>query len=719
MKLNQFHNVLLLCLMNLDFRLLYRLNPACLLAFFLGLFLFSCNQESEQTNNSKNPLLRESNEIIAFNDLTPKNIVEAASVSVNNASKALDEIKQVKNPNFNNVIRAYDKVYNSLNRVILPLDLIIEVDPREKVRESAKSAQETLKNYLYGLAIDEDLYNMINGFSETEEANNLVGPEKKYLDDLMLSYEKAGFNLGAEKRKEIKELKSKIDKIGKEYSTNLAAASSDFIEITQDQTEGLDSTYLIARKTESGTYKIDVSYPSVRPFWKYSTSDSLRKALTTVYYNRAAPRNIVLLDSILYLRKQVANLLGYDSYAAYNFSSNMAKTKKAVWDFENSLKEKVQQKGDIDRQKLLKIKSDYLNKEAQVIESWESSFYTEILKKKEYQLDEREIKEYFEQNAVLDGLFLITQKLLGLRYQEIDSPNVWHPDVRMFKCFDVASEKLIGRFYLDLYPRDNKYSHAAMFSITAGMKKDNDGYEIPEAALVCNFPKPVGDHPSLMGHHEVETFFHEFGHLIHGMVTKAEFAYQSGPEAVVIDFVEAPSQIYENWAWNKETLSLFAKHYETGEIIPDELLDKMLSVKNLNSGLSALGQLFYGTYALTLHDTYVPYGKENSTEIGYQLRKEILGNEYPDNSHFEASFGHLIGYKAGYYSYMWSKLYAQDMWSVFENEGVLNPEVGMRYRELILEPSDSKDALEMVKEFLGRDPNERALLKDLGLDVAD
>ncbi|HIN40749.1 MAG TPA: hypothetical protein EYM84_10815 [Flavobacteriales bacterium] len=706
--------------MRFIFRFYKSLPICCIWLFVIGLFVASCNLENDVLRNYSNiPLMRASNKSISFKDLSHSNIAEAVAVSIRNALEALDKIKQIENPNFDNVIRAYDKVYNSLNRIILPLDLIIEVDPREVVRVAAKTGQAKLKDFLYGLAIDEDLYNVIKGFSETREAQDLTGPKKKYLDDLMLSYIKAGFNLGEEKREEIKGLKSHIDKLGKEYGTNMAAASSDYIEITEDQTGGLDSSYLIARKTEKGTYKIDVSYPSVRPFLKYSTSDSLRKELNTIFYNRAAPRNVVLLDSILYLRQHLASLLGYDTYADYNFSSNMAKTKKTVWDFENSLREKVLIKGNLDRQELLRIKSNYLNEKASTIESWESKFYTQILKEKEYQLDEREVKNYFEQNAVLEGLFLITQKLLGLKYEEIDSPNVWHPDVRMFKCFDVASDKWIGSFYLDLYPRENKYSHAAMFSITAGMAKNNNEFEMPEAALVCNFSKPVGDQPSLMSHSEVETFFHEFGHLLHGMVTKAEFSYQSGPEEVVIDFVEAPSQIYENWAWNKETLSLFAKHYKTGEIIPDDLLEKMLSVKNLNSGLSALGQIFYGTYALTIHDTYMPYGDENTTQIGYKLRKEILGNDYPEDTHFEASFGHLIGYKAGYYSYMWSKVYAQDMWSVFEKEGVLNPELGMRYRKLILEPGDSKDALDMVKEFLGREPNDKALLKDLGLDLIE
>ncbi|MBL4657779.1 MAG: Zn-dependent oligopeptidase, partial [Flavobacteriales bacterium] len=574
-----------------------------------------------------------------------------------------------------------------------------------------------LKSFKYELEIDEGIYDAINRFAESEEGQSLKGSEKKFLDDLMLGYKRSGFELDASFRREIKDLKSQIDGLGNRFRANIAAASSDYLIITPEQIGGLDSSYLAARVMDDGNYKIDVSYPSYRPFMKYSTSDSLRRTLSLLDDNRGAPENIVLLDSILYLRNEVASKLGYSSYAALKLSGNMAKTPEVVWDFENDLIEKVKAKGAADIAKLIKVKSEYLGKEAEKIELWESSFYSAIMKQKEYKLDEREVKNYFEQNAVLQGLFAITQKVLGLKYEEIDSPSVWHPDVRMFNCYDAPSNKLIGRFYLDMYPRENKYSHAAMFTITGGMGLEDGGYEIPEASLVCNFPKPEGGKPSLMSHGDVETFFHEFGHLLHGMVTKARIAYQSGPEQVVLDFVEAPSQIYENWAWNKETLAMFAKHYETGEMIPDSLLDKMLSVKNLNSGTRALGQLFYGTYALTLHDKYIPYGDDNTTAIGYRLMKEVKGSEFPEGAHFEASFGHLIGYSAAYYSYLWSKVYAQDMWSVFEEQGPLNPEVGMKYRQIILEPSDSRDALEMVKEFLGRDPNNEALLKDLGLEV--
>ena len=288
---------------------------------------------------------------------------------------------------------------------------------------------------------------------------------------------------------------------------------------------------------------------------------------------------------------------------------------------------------------------------------------------------------------------------------------MWHPDVRMFKCFDAASEKLIGRFYLDLYPRENKYSHAAMFSITAGMAKNEGGYEMPEAALVCNFPKPVGDQPSLMTHGEVKTFFHEFGHLLHSMVTKAEFAYQSGPEAVVIDFVEAPSQMFENWVWHRDVLKKFAFHFKTNKAIPEKLLDSMIAARQLSSGVTTQRQLFFANLDFKYHTENFA---GNSTETAKELHT-ITGFPFPEGTHFQSGFGHLFGYDAGYYGYLWSQVFGEDMYTRFAEAGPLNRQLGLVYRETILERGGSVDGDTLVKDFLGREPNNKAFLRKLGV----
>ena len=280
--------------------------------------------------------------------------------------------------------------------------------------------------------------------------------------------------------------------------------------------------------------------------------------------------------------------------------------------------------------------------------------------------------------------------------------------------FEVYKDgKLKGRFYLDLFPRDNKYKHAACFGIKKG-KTTVNGYQIPTAALLCNFPEPTAGKPSLMPHSQVSTFFHEFGHVLHHMVTTADLMSQSGT-SVSRDFVEAPSQIFENWIWNYDALKLFAKHYETREVLPEELFNKMLAAKNVGSGLAATRQVFLGMYDMTLYDKFDPFGNKTTTDVLREVHNAVRLIPFDEGTNFQAAFGHLRHYASSYYGYMWSKVYAQDMFSVFEENGILDKETGIRYRDIILANGGSKDELELVMEFLGREPNNEAFLKELGL----
>jgi thimet oligopeptidase len=288
---------------------------------------------------------------------------------------------------------------------------------------------------------------------------------------------------------------------------------------------------------------------------------------------------------------------------------------------------------------------------------------------------------------------------------------VWHEDVRLFEVRDDG--KTIGRFYLDLHPRANKYTHAACFPIVSGKTTDN-GYQIPTASLVCNFPRATESRPALMSHDQVETFFHEFGHVLHSMLTTVEVMQFSG-SSVSRDFVEAPSQIFENWTWHYESLRLFARHYETGEVLPKALFDKMLAARNVNSGNDALAQIYYGVIDMTLHDKFDPNGTETTTEVVKRLNNEITLFDFLEGTAMHASFGHLMGYAAGYYGYKWSEVYAADMFSAFEEEGILNSKVGQRYRDIILAKGGSEEPLQLVKDFLGREPNDEAFLRSLGL----
>lgn len=695
-------------------------NASILLLFCF--FILGCNDSSKETKvqvgEISNSLIRSTDSPIAFQSLTAEEIKGAAGIAIDKAKALIDQLINRKELSYEATLDLYDKATYEISKVLFPMELFMETNPREEIRTAAREADEILKAYMYELAIDEKVYNRIKSFSNSEGTKNLSPSKKQALELMMLEYKQSGMDLPEQERNKVKEIKQKIDKLGVQFSSNISKLQEVYT-LSKDDTAGINAEFLAANKNADGTYSIDMSYPSYDAIMTYAKSDKVRRAYAVLFKNRGMPNNTMVLDSVLYLRLQLANLLGYERYSQYAIATRMAKTPEAVWEFENDLKEKVRAKADYDLQQLKDVKSSITGVKATKLEEHELGYYTNILKKEKYKLDDELLSEYFELGSVIEGLFGITESLLGLRYEEVKNPDVWHPDVRQFKCFDANTGVQIGRFYLDLFPRENKYSHAACFPMNSGLLLPNNKVQMAEASLVCNFTKPKGDKPALLKHDEVETFFHEFGHLIHCMVAKSDVAMLSGLNTVKLDFVEAPSQIYENWAYLKETLGTFAKHYKTGEVIPDELVEKIIAAKNLNSGKAAQKQVFYASYDLYLHDKYVPFQETTIQDVTDKLYKEILSVEPLEGGNFHASFGHLIGYGSGYYGYMWSKVYAQDMWSVFEEKGAMNKELGMKYRRTVLEPGGAKDHLEAVKEFLGREPNSDALLKELGVNQLD
>lgn len=699
-------------------------NYFLLFAFSFALIL-SCNSHSEKHNDYiNNPLLRDANEIIDFSNITSQNIEEALTATIATSDKLIEEAINADEISFKKILIKLDEAYSAIYRVMNPFELIFSTHPDSIVRETARIKHSELSSYNHSIVMNERLFKKIQEFSETQESQSLQGEKKRFLKELLRKFKQGGLHLDKEKQEYLKKLKATTDRLGNQYRQNIDA-SNELFEITNKDTAGLEKDFLDARKTEKGTYEIDMSKPSYTTFMKFCPNDSLRKEIQKIYNNRATPVNLAILDSLLYYRHEMAALLGYNSFADYALADRMAQTPDNVWNFINNLIADLQDKADFDIQQLIDNKPKNSGKTSNSFFEWEKDYYTNILMVNNYNIDEKEVKNYFELNNVLKGLFEVTQKLFGLKYEEIQNPKVWHPEVRMFNCYDIEKNKLIGRFYLDLYPRENKYSHFAMFPITDGKLLENGEYQMPEASLVCNFPKPEGDKPSLMTQYDVSTIFHEFGHLLHTLVANTELAYLAGLNNVRLDFVEAPSQIFENWAFHKESLSIFAKHYKTGEMLPDELLNKIIDSRSVNSGIDALRQMFFATYDLTIHNKYVPVLPskienccDSTSSISLRLKKSITKFDFPEGTHFHASFGHFVGYAAGYYSYMWSKVYAQDMWSVFEKEGPLNSEVGRRYRQLILEPGASEEPILLVKNFLGREPNNKALLKDLGIKAA-
>ncbi|MGB5286944.1 MAG: M3 family metallopeptidase [Ignavibacteriaceae bacterium] len=689
-------------------------KPTIFLLFCLVITIPLLAADNNSTQ-STNQLLGKFNEVIQFAELNAENIKEATDVSIKEARESLSKLYTIpkEQRTFDNTMLELDNIYNKVGNVYGCVYLMGSAHPDDATRNQANETKAEFAKFFNEIQLDENLYRAVKDYSETSEAKSLTGYKKRFVKKTVEDFERNGFALPKEKRDELKLINDKISDLSLMFQKNIAEVD-DYLIVDDAQIEGLQEDYKNARRTEDGKYKIDLSYPSYRPFMQYSNSEETRKELYNMFLNRASKDNLEVLIKVIALRKEMAELLGYKTYAEYRVGDRMAKLPQNVWDFENNLIDKLKEKAQIDYDELLSVKIAKLGDETiDVIQPWESSYYNNILLKEKYDLDQNLVKEYFETNNVIDGFFQISQHLFGVEYEEVQNPSVWHKDVRLFNV--KQDGKVISRFYIDLYPRANKYSHAACFPMIGGKATEN-GYQMPIATLVCNFPEPTADMPSLLTKGEVETFFHEFGHVLHNVLTKTELSTHSGT-SVARDFVEAPSQFLENWTWDYDALKLFAKHYKTGEVLPQELFDIMVAAKNVGSGLANTQQVFYGLIDFTLHDKYDPTSSKTTTEIVKELQEKVTLYPFLDGTHMQAAFGHLMGYAAGYYSYLWALVYAQDMFSVFEKNGVMDVKTGLKFRDVILSNGGSRDELEMVREFLGREPNQDAFFKSIGLDV--
>jgi Zn-dependent oligopeptidase len=346
------------------------------------------------------------------------------------------------------------------------------------------------------------------------------------------------------------------------------------------------------------------------------------------------------------------------------------------------------------------------------LEIWDWWYYTNRLLKSEFAVDDFEVANYFPLEACIDGLFFVTQELLGIRYEPAPDAPRWHEDVQAFDIYDAGASEPFARFYMDLYPRPNKFGHAAAFTLRGGRALPGSAYQHPISAIVANFTKPTPDTPSLLRHTEVVTFFHEFGHILHQTLTRARYLEFSGT-STERDFVEAPSQMLEHWVWDPAVLARFSRHHATGEPLPADLLHAMVRAKNLSSGIRERRQLFFARLDYVLHTA----GFDGDTTRAVAELYPLTGFPYPPNTHFQSGFGHLFGYDAGYYGYLWSRVFGDDMFTRFEGAGLLDRDTGHDYRQKILERGGSVDGDELVRSFLGREPNMDAFLKDIGLDV--
>lgn len=611
---------------------------------------------------------------------------------------------------FENTIRGYEKAFDKYGDALGMSGFLSYVSTDKKFRDTARDLQMQISQYMVDVATRRDVYKAIKEYTDT---NPQLGPvEAKLVKEMLIGFKHSGMDLNDEDLEKFKALNKEEAQYVIEYDKNVQEYK-DPLAVTREQLKGLGEDYIgKLEKTEDGKYLVTLDYPDYVPFMLNADDEEARKALEFKYNRRGGEQNVELLEKTLTLRRQIAQLLGYKTHADLKLENRMAKNPKTVMTFLKDLQHKLKPMGKKEDKFLIEYKNEQTGKKARTIYPWESGYWGNKYRKENLQLDSEKVKEYFPSQVVIDGMLDLFGGVFGITFEPVNIP-VWHEDVKAFLIKDKQSGAPVAYFYMDLYPREGKYKHAACFDLVEGYEKEDGTYQMPFVAIVANLNKPSKETPSLLKHGEVETLFHEFGHVLHNALTKSKYKAFSGT-SVSWDFVEAPSQMLERWAWNPTVLKKISKHYKTGEPLPDDVIERMLKAKNFGSGGAYLRQNFFAQYDMTLHTAAKT---PDTTKLYFDLTKKIRALPLTKNTYPQAAFGHIMGgYDAGYYGYLWSEVIAEDFFSEFEKNGIFNPQIGLKFRREILEKGGSEDEEKLVENFLGRKVNNGPFLKSIGLE---
>lgn len=636
----------------------------------------------------------------------PGEITAICNKAVQDAKAAYDAIAQLpeRQRSFKTTTLAMENIDVEMSETLTPALFMRQVNPDKAVRDEALACEQMVNDFSVENGTRRDLYNAMKDQVGSTEA------EKRLQLRSLQGFEENGLKLSDAKLKVYKKLKAKLVKLQTDFSSNLLNDTTKLTVPTADL-KGVRPDFVNSLEKDAAGLKIlPVNEATYFEIQKTADNENLRKQFLLAYMNRGGQINTKLLEEAIQLRQQIARLLGFKTWADYRTQKRMAKNGDTVLKFSNGLKQKLAQRNTQDMEQLLAYKKQ-LDSSATEVNQWDLLYLEDGLKKRDFKLDSNVVREYFPPEVVIPGLFNVYSRLLGVTYTEVPNAPVWAKGVKQYEVRDKKDNRLIGYFYTDFYPRDGKYSHAAAFGLVQGRALVNGNYNYPIAAIVANLSPATDGRPPLLSHTDVETIFHEFGHVMHGVLTRAPYASLSGT-SVVRDFVEAPSQMLENWVWEPSILAELSGHYsDHSKKLPKDLLDKMVSVRDFQQGRFYTRQLLLGLFDMSIHTAS---GKVDVTKTYDRLYHQITGQKQIEGAHFPGTFGHLMGgYDAGYYGYLWSKVYAQDMFTVFQKDGLLSPAAGERYRTDILEAGDMQDASVLLKKFLGREPNFDAFYKYL------
>lgn len=611
---------------------------------------------------------------------------------------------------YENTVHAYDRLWLSDLALLYHIARTLEyLSPNDALREAAHKLAIEISNFFSEhMSHNKELYKAMKAYVEGNGKKEILNPEQQYyIAEIMLAFERAGLSLPADTQAELLALDKEIENLSSQFEKNIAAENRT-IAVPRQSLAGLDEQFVGAlKRTDSGEYILGTDYPTYTTVMGFCDVEDTRKQLYTLFHNRAYPVNKPILEALMAKRHERANLVGFSTYAAYDLANQMAEKPEAAEQFLHNLLMRSIEK---EEKELVTIFGESALQEQ--LKPWNMPYVKEQYKKNTYALDENKLREYFPTEKTIQALMAIYEQFFGLKFVKVPTVCLWHDELYALEVHDAKTNQLLGIFILDLYPRPNKFTHAAHLTIVPAVTSPDGVIQIPEFSVVmANFPRATADTPALLKRSDVNTFFHEFGHAMHALLGRTAIASYSGTN-VKTDFVEMPSQMLEEWLWNPEILRMVSSHYKTGESLPEETIAQILKLKQLDAAMTVRRQGQFALLSLRAHQKPTPDFDALLKDLAATYSPHIWFD--PDN-HFYASFGHLGGYSAKYYGYLWSKVFALDLFGEIQKTGLLDTATGRRYAEAILVPGGTKPPHLLLQQFLGREPRIDAFIKDLGL----
>ncbi|MGB5982407.1 MAG: M3 family metallopeptidase [Nonlabens sp.] len=682
-------------------------------------------------SKSDNPLLNNFETVLdtaPFSIIKEKHFKPAIDEAISLARKEIDSIvKNDQEPSFKNTIVALDSSGETLGRITSIFFNLNSAETNDTIQEIAREVSPKLAEFGNDIVLNEELFKRVKAVYDQKDHLDLNIEQTTLLEKQYKRFARNGANLSEEKKAKLREIDEELSKLTLKFGENVLAATNAFeLHLDNDtRLAGLpesakEAAAEAAKAKDRDGYLFTLDYPSYIPLMTYADDRELRKTMSIAFGSKAYKDEHDNQENVLriaQLRFERANLLGYKTHAHFVLEERMAKTPEMVASFSNDILEKAKPAAQREFDELTAFakahSKKHLNQEIDHLEKWDSAYYAEKLKQDRFDFDDEQLKPYFKLENVINGVFEIAQRLYGLTFEKTDKIEKYHPDVFTYIVKN-EDNSLNSVFYGDFFPRKGKRNGAWMTSFKNQWHEDGENVR-PHISNVCNFTKPTATRPSLLTFNEVTTLFHEFGHALHGMLADTKYRGLSGT-SVYWDFVELPSQVLENWCYEKEALELFAHHYQTGEVIPQEFIDKIKAAANFNEGLQTLRQLSFGMLDMSWHGI----DPSNITDVKAHERKIFDKTDlYPDvdSSCMSTSFGHIFqgGYSAGYYSYKWAEVLDADAFELFQEKGIFDRQTADKFREHVLSKGGTEDPMLLYTRFRGSEPKIDALLKRAGL----